>query len=64
MRRWLVTGGCGFVGRNLIGRLVRDGHYDIVAVDNQEVGSAAELDAAIAGNAAPEPTTTSVPSGL
>ena len=59
LRRWLVTGGCGFVGRNLIGRLVRDGGYDIVALDNQEVGSAAELDAAIAGDAAPEPTTTS-----
>ena len=49
MRRWLVTGGCGFVGRNLIGRLVRDGGYDIVALDSQEVGSVAELEAAIAG---------------
>ena len=44
LRRWLVTGGCGFVGRNLIGRLVRDGGYDIVAFDSQEVGSVAELD--------------------
>ena len=52
MRRWLVTGGCGFVGRNLISRLVREGGHDVVALDSQEVGSAAELDAAVARCAA------------
>ena len=48
MRRWLVTGGCGFIGRNLIRRLLRNGGYDIIALDNHDVGSAAELDAAMA----------------
>lgn len=50
MTRWLVTGGCGFVGRNLIAQLARSGNYDLVAFDNHEVGTAAALLAATAGN--------------
>ena len=56
MRRWLVTGGCGFIGRNLISGLVREGGGDIVVFDSQEVDISAELDAAIAGIAPVSPT--------
>ena len=35
--RALVTGGAGFVGTNLIKRLVRDG-YDVVSLDNYSTG--------------------------
>ena len=31
--RVLVTGGVGFVGTNLIKRLLKDGH-DVVSIDN------------------------------
>ena len=33
----LVTGGAGFVGTNLISRLVKDGH-DVISVDNYSTG--------------------------
>mgnify|MGYP000217891191 CR=1 FL=1 len=33
----LVTGGAGFVGTNLIKRLLKDGH-EIVSVDNYSTG--------------------------
>src|ERR1700690_244032 len=36
--RVLVTGGAGFVGSNLIGRLIAEGHT-VVAFDNLTVGS-------------------------
>ena len=40
---WLITGGCGFLGRNLIKNLVREeGHY-IRIVDNLSVGSKEDL---------------------
>ena len=35
--RILVTGGVGFVGTNLIKRLLKDGH-DIVSLDNYSTG--------------------------
>ena len=35
--RILVTGGCGFVGTNLIKRLLKDGH-EVVSVDNYSTG--------------------------
>ena len=33
----LVTGGTGFVGTNLIKRLLRDGH-EVISVDNYSTG--------------------------
>ena len=35
--KYLVTGGAGFVGTNLIKRLVKDGH-EVVSVDNYSTG--------------------------
>ena len=35
--RALVTGGAGFVGTNLIKRLVKDGH-EVVSLDNYSTG--------------------------
>ena len=31
--RYIVTGGAGFIGTNLIKRLINDGH-DVVSLDN------------------------------
>jgi GDP-L-fucose synthase len=36
MKRILVTGGCGFVGRNLISKLLKDSNNYIVCVDSLE----------------------------
>ena len=35
--RTLVTGGAGFVGTNLVKRLLQDGH-DVVSIDNYSTG--------------------------
>ena len=35
--RALVTGGVGFVGTNLIKRLLKDG-YDVISLDNYSTG--------------------------
>ena len=35
--RTLVTGGAGFVGTNLIKRLLKDGH-DVISIDNYSTG--------------------------
>ena len=35
--RALVTGGAGFVGTNLIKRLLKDGH-EVISVDNYSTG--------------------------
>ena len=35
--KMLVTGGCGFVGTNLIKQLLKDGH-EVVSVDNYSTG--------------------------
>ena len=35
--RVLVTGGAGFVGTNLIKRLLKDGH-EVISVDNYSTG--------------------------
>ena len=48
--RVLVTGGCGFIGRNLIRRLVADNDWRIRIVDNFSVGRADDV-AAVAGGA-------------
>ena len=43
MTRWLITGGCGFIGRSLIRHLVRDPGNAIRVYDNLSVGSEADL---------------------
>ena len=43
MGKWLVTGGCGFIGRNLIKNLVEEGGHFIRIVDNLKVGSREDL---------------------
>ncbi len=41
--RWLITGGCGFIGRSLIQDLTAEGGHAIRVVDNLSVGSRADL---------------------
>jgi UDP-glucose 4-epimerase len=45
MRRWLVTGGCGFIGRNLISRLLNDPKVIVRVIDDLSVGRREELNA-------------------
>ena len=40
----LVTGGCGFVGTNLIAHLNRVGGYEITVYDNESLGERAFLE--------------------
>ena len=40
---WLITGGCGFIGRGLIRALCRGDHAAIRVYDNLSVGSRADL---------------------
>lgn len=40
---WLITGGCGFIGRALIARLLDQGDHAIRVLDNLSVGSRADL---------------------
>ncbi|WP_029897000.1 NAD-dependent epimerase/dehydratase family protein [Desulfohalovibrio reitneri] len=40
---WLITGGCGFIGRNLIRRLLAEGEPFIRVVDNLSVGTREDL---------------------
>lgn len=37
--KWLITGGCGFIGRNLITKLLKEGVNYICVVDNLSVGT-------------------------
>lgn len=41
--RWLITGGCGFIGRNLVRSLLAEGGHAIRVVDNLSGGSAGDL---------------------
>lgn len=43
---WLITGGCGFLGVNLIHRLAKEGGHRIVVLDNLSVGRREDLAAA------------------
>ncbi len=43
VKRWLITGGCGFIGRNLIKNLLEEGNVFIRVVDNLKVGSREDL---------------------
>ena len=47
MQKILITGGCGFVARNVIHLLLKRGTpaENIVAIDNLSVGEVAELEA-------------------
>lgn len=44
-RKYLITGGCGFIGRNLVSKLIENGVQakQIVIVDNFSVGTPADL---------------------
>ncbi|MGE5537987.1 MAG: NAD-dependent epimerase/dehydratase family protein [Gemmatimonas sp.] len=41
--RWLITGGCGFIGRNLIRRLLGESGHGVRVVDDLSVGTRADL---------------------
>ncbi|MEQ9007764.1 MAG: NAD-dependent epimerase/dehydratase family protein [Ekhidna sp.] len=41
---WLITGGCGFIGTNLIKYLVHRGNHRIRTVDNLSVGTTDDLE--------------------
>ena len=41
--KWLITGGCGFIGRALSARLIQQGGHAIRVLDNLSVGSRADL---------------------
>ncbi|WP_415893400.1 NAD-dependent epimerase/dehydratase family protein [Neptuniibacter sp. PT8_73] len=41
---WLITGGCGFIGRSLISQLVNEPNHSIRVLDNLSVGSREDLE--------------------
>jgi len=45
--RWLVTGGCGFIGRSLIHRLLADPQNELRLLDNFTVGTPADVEALV-----------------
>ena len=49
LKRWLITGGCGFIGRSLIARLLDDGlpPGNIRVLDNLSVGSTDDLEGVV-----------------
>ena len=40
---WLITGGYGFIGRNIVRDLVKDGGHSLRIVDNLGVGTRSDL---------------------
>jgi UDP-glucose 4-epimerase len=42
--KWLITGGCGFIGSSLIHQLVHEGGHSIRVIDNLSVGNREDLD--------------------
>ena len=45
MLRFLVTGGCGFIGKSVVEKLLSDGGVYVRVVDNLSTGSSEELSA-------------------
>ena len=43
--KWLITGGCGFIGRSLVSRLLTEGNQAVRVFDNLSVGSRDDLSA-------------------
>ncbi|MEM7399787.1 MAG: NAD-dependent epimerase/dehydratase family protein [Pseudomonadota bacterium] len=43
MAGWLITGGCGFIGRNLVEHLMNAGEHGVRMFDNLEVGRSEDL---------------------
>lgn len=41
--KWLITGGCGFLGTNLIRQLIAEGGHSVRVLDNLSVGSEEDL---------------------
>jgi UDP-glucose 4-epimerase len=41
--KWLITGGCGFIGRSLIAKLISETGHQIRVLDNLSVGSREDL---------------------
>lgn len=41
--KWLVTGGCGFIGRALITNLIAEGGHSVTVLDNLSVGTRDDL---------------------
>jgi UDP-glucose 4-epimerase len=41
--RWLITGGCGFIGTSLVRQLTAEGGHSIRVIDNLSVGTRDEL---------------------
>ena len=41
--KWLITGGCGFIGTNLVKTLVDEGGHFIRVLDNLSVGTPEDL---------------------
>ena len=39
MSKCLVTGGCGFIGSNIVDRLISDGH-EVIVLDNKSADNA------------------------
>lgn len=44
-KKWLITGGCGFIGTSLIKKLIDDGGQSIRVIDNLSVGTREDLEA-------------------
>ena len=51
-RRWLVTGGAGFIGSHLVERLLALGQ-EVVALDDLSTGNRGNIDEAVAASGAP-----------
>ena len=41
--KWLITGGCGFLGTSLIQRLLNEGAHDVRVLDNLTTGTREDL---------------------